>query len=594
VPDKGPGNRGETVLISGKKLDDGPIPHYVAETRVRFTTGFYAAPSEEITVAVPETFVTKGALLQIGHIASHEGVQEKGALSRFPYTMITSIPIDAKAGSGPQGWRTVRLTNGFGGIIYIIGQRGFDPGETTIRIVGGVKMPIFQLGKTSPESWRTEIRNYPAPWAEISSRSHAITLPSSFIRKLDRPGLVAAAWERVVRQEDEFVGFQRFRKYPHRIDADVAFAHGISAYNVAQVTTMPVAWSQSYLDHADVNSPEWWGFYHEIGHGHQAPAWNRIGYTSELSNNIVLLYARHMVSPSASGKAVEPMPENMRATAMRELQALFLPAQADRKHSWSQESVNNNNYAISLPFAKLVMFAWLSDHFGWKIFTDAFNSYHNPGFVMPKNVVEQHDVFLVELSRTAKMDLSSYFELWGVTVTDNTRRQLASLKAGGRNAGLTKWSPAAGADIGFSFPLPLTVRQGADPAFKIQNFNFLSARGDAIGSFIWKRGGGKARVALQYDPTCSACQRSGQIIVGLKGQSIGEVVWGGEQKTPNSTGADASPFSDWNGTLDIPNMPGTYEVCVLRVVGADANAALAEAKAKRFDGCRPIGMALVG
>ena len=119
VPDKGPGNRGETVLISGKKLDDGPIPHYVAETRVRFTTGFYAAPSEEITVAVPETFVTKGALLQIGHIASHEGVQEKGALSRFPYTMITSIPIDAKAGSGLQGWRTVRLTNGFGGIIYI-------------------------------------------------------------------------------------------------------------------------------------------------------------------------------------------------------------------------------------------------------------------------------------------------------------------------------------------------------------------------------------------------------------------------------------------------------------------------------------------
>ena len=115
-----------------------------------------------------------------------------------------------------------------------------------------------------------------------------------------------------------------------------------------------------------------------------------------------------------------------------------------------------------------------------------------------------------------------------------------------------------------------------------------------MGSFIWKRAGGKARVSLQYDPTCPACASRGQIIVGLKGQSIGEVVWGGEQKTPNPSGPDGSTFSTWNGTLDIPNAPGTYEICVLRVPGADANAALAEAKAKRFDGCQTIGMALVG
>jgi Peptidase M60, enhancin and enhancin-like/N-terminal domain of M60-like peptidases len=584
APGNGPVNRGDSVVLSGKKLDNGEIPHYVAETHVRFTTGYYAAPGEEITIAVPENFLTKGAVLQIGHLVA-EGVREKGALARFPYTMMKDIPIDAKAGHGPQGLRTVKLTSGFGGVIYIVGHEGFDPGQTTIRIIGGVKMPIFRLGQTNPDTWRAEIRNYPAPWAEISSHSHAITLPSSFVRTLDRPGLVAAVWEKVVRQEDEFVGFQGLRKYPHRIDTEIAFDDGVAAYNSGTVTTMPVTWLRGYFDQVDVTKPDWWGMYHEIGHGHQAPAWGAIGYTSELSNNIVLLYARHMVNPPPSGKAMDLFPDDQRSSALSEMKTVFSVSQADRRRFWSSQSVANNNYDISLPFAKLTMFAWLSDQFGWKIFIDAFANYHKPGFVMPKNTQEQHDTFLVELSRAANKDLSVYFELWGVTVTPNARRLLASLKA----AGLPKWSPAPGQDIGFSFPYLLS--DGG--AYKIQNFNFVSPRGDAIGSFVWKRGGGKARVALQYDPACSGCARPNQIIVGLKGQPTGAVVGVAEKKPANPTRPGGSTFSDWNGTLDIPNAPGAYEVCMMRVVNSDAEAALTEAKSKKFDGCKTIGMAIV-
>ena len=584
APENGPVNRGDSVVLSGKKLDNGEIPHYVAETHVRFTTGYYAAPGEEITIAVPENFLTKGAVLQIGHLVA-EGVREKGALARFPYTMMKDIPIDAKAGHGPQGLRTVKLTSGFGGVIYIVGHEGFDPAQTAIRIFGGVKMPIFRLGQTNPDMWRAEIRNYPAPWAEISSKSHAITLPSSFVRTLDRPGLVAAVWEKVVRQEDEFVGFQGFRKYPHRIDTEIAFDDGTAAYNSGTVTTMPVDWSKWYLDQVDVRKPDWWGMYHEIGHGHQAPAWNAIGYTSELSNNIVLLYARHMVNPSPSGKAVDLFPDDMRSSALSEMKKVFSVSQVDRRRFWSSQSVANNDYDVLVAVREAHDVRLAERSIRMEDLHRRLRQLSQTRIRDAKDTQEQHDTFLVELSRAANKDLSGYFELWGVTITPNARRQLASLKAGG----LPKWSPAPGQDIGFPFPYLLS--DGG--AYKIQNFNFVSPRGDAIGSFVWKRGGGNARVALQYDPACPSCAKPSQIIVGLKGQPTGAVVGVAEKKPANPTGPSGSTFSDWNGTLDIPNAPGAYEVCMMRVVNNDAGAALTEAKSKKFDGCKTVGMAIV-
>ena len=590
VPAPGPVNKGTDIVLSGRKLDSGSMPFYVAETRVRYTTGLYAVPGEEITLTVPEAFVTKGAQLQIGHVDGARIQNERTNLGRFPYSLVTSAAIDSAAEQETGNRRKVRLRNGFGGIVYIIGHAGFDPGDTRINIAGGVRMPMFQLGKTDLEAWRREIRTYPAPWAEISSASAAVTLPSEMIRKLEQPNIAATGLEDVLRYQDDFVGFRPLRKYPHRVDTDIVLPPGVAGYNGGHVSTVPFGWMETYLNPNEEFTGNWWGLYHEIGHGHQAPTWNRIGNNADVSNNIVLLYARHMFRPSETGKAMALMTLQARRDSFKEVRANFALDQKGRQGRWVDGATPDY-------FGKLTMFAWLSDQFGWQTFVDAFRAYHAPGFAAPKDIPEQHATLLVELSRATKIDLSAYFELWGAPVSDDARVRIAAIRTGAnRNEPLPKWAPDATGGITFELSMPpVTVKPSSGPGvgFLVRNFRFAGSHGDQ-GSVIWKTSGGKASVSLQYDPACPPCKGSSQILLGVRGTRSGELIWSGEPRIATPDAGSNAVIANWNGTVEIPAKPGGYEICVRHAQSTDASAALAEAKAAEFRDCETVGLALVG
>jgi hypothetical protein len=595
-PAPGTANAGTDIQLSGKPLDTQSSHFYVAETRIRFSTGFYAAPGEEITITVPEAFTAKGAQLQIGHVDSPRFQNSSTPFGRFPFRMITSANIDSSAERVAGGLRKVRLRNGFGGTIYIIGNAGFDPANTRVHLVGGVRMPVFQLGKTSLEAWRKEIRHYPAPWAEIGSPSAMVILPSALIRNFDTPDVAAAALEDVLRHQDAIVGFGPLRKYPHRVDTDIAMPPGVGGYNAGIVSTVPISWMKTFLDPAD---NDWWGLYHEIGHGHQAPAWNRIGNTSELSNNIVLLYARHMINPAEPRRAMAVAPPPFQLSAFRETLAHFLRDTAARRGAWTGASAAalSNAYDQSLPFAKLAMFAFLSDHLSWQAFIDAFKAYREPGFAAPKDVLEQHTTFLVELSRASKRDLSAYFDLWGAPVTDDAKRRLAAIKSGpNNNTPLPLWVPAPSATIAFDLPIPpQSVKHSVRPwiAFRVNNFAFTGSHG-AKGRVAWRTTGGPVPVSLDVVPVCAECQGTHQLLVGIKRTQPAAIVWSGDLGTPRHSQGPSTTVSQWSGTIDVPAHPGGYEVCVMHARNDNANAALAEAKTAGFANCETVGLVLVG
>lgn len=84
----------------------------------------------------------------------------------------------------------------------------------------------FLSGETSVADWVGEIRNAPAPWAELEFENLIITLHSDVIRKLDRPDEVAALWDSIMRGVADLA--VKPAKFPRkeRFVADVQISYG--------------------------------------------------------------------------------------------------------------------------------------------------------------------------------------------------------------------------------------------------------------------------------------------------------------------------------------------------------------------------------
>jgi len=567
----GDNNRGENVLLDGKAMDT-PKQGYNAQTTALYATGFYAAPGETITITVPTAFVAKGASVQIGNL--DEGRPKNNPFIRFPFSLSVSRKIDAEK---------VTIRNGFGGPIYIQNDAGFDTGGNWINVAGGTRMPIFRLGVTGLEAWRSKIRHYAAPWAEISSNSLAVTLPSELIRWLDNPDQLAWYWERMMQEEDALVGLTQFRKAPDRADLDIGMPPGIGGWAGDHTMTAPIGWAADYL--AGPQGTSWWGWYHELGHNHQAPAWGGVGKTSELTNNIALLYARYALFKTGFSKTLEAAGPNVPREYFTEVTGHFALDEAARQGIWTMDA-DPNNYATSKPSAKLTLFAWLSESFGWDIFKTAFLAYQAPGFKMPADAQEQAETLALELSKAAGRDLSAYFELWGQPLGATTTAAMAAFP---------KWEPTSTASIGFDIRFLLSKRmEGTDAsAFKLRNLRFTLEGGGFAGNVIWRKGGGKVGFDLEFDPTCLDCTKPSHIIVGIRKQDTGGAfVWSGLQTNPKWSTFTNSFWNGWTGSLDVPSQSGTYEVAVIESENDNRDAALKAAQAAKFEG-DTIGLVLV-
>lgn len=72
-----------------------------------------------------------------------------------------------------------------------------------------------------------EIRNAPAPWAELEFENIILTLHSDFIRKLDRPDEVADLWDSIMKGVADLAA--KPAKFPRkeRFVADVQISYGL-------------------------------------------------------------------------------------------------------------------------------------------------------------------------------------------------------------------------------------------------------------------------------------------------------------------------------------------------------------------------------
>jgi hypothetical protein len=358
------------------------------------STGLYAAPGERITVRVPQEI--KGLKLRIG---SHSD-------------KLWNLPQWRRAPEIDRVWPLTagenQAANSFGGLIYIVVPSGAK-GTIEISIDQAIESPLFILGQTSVEDWKTRLRDLPGPWAEVAGEKIIFTLPSQFIRKLDDPASLMQWWDQVSDGAADLYAIPRHRPRPERYVADVQISAGYMHSGYPIMTHLDAA--PRMVDLPSLQSKGEWGLFHELGHNHQKPDWTFPG-TGEVTNNLLPLYLLETLCHHA------PLHGSFTPQVRAKKEAAYLAKGADFA-TWQAD-----------PFLALIMYQQLRDEFGWEAFEKVFAEYRDlPLEARPKTELEKHDQWMVRFSRAAGRNLGPFFTHWGIPTTDAARKSIEPLPA---------------------------------------------------------------------------------------------------------------------------------------------------------------------
>ena len=366
------------------------------------STGLYAAPGEIVTVRVdPKLFAKfpKQFKVRIGtHSDSLVNLKE---WARYPEITLER-PI-----SSPE----TKIANPFGGLIYIVVPRGIGSaglGLVEFEISGGVAAPYFVRDITSLDEWK-ELRNNPAPWAELQGDEVIVTVPSRVIRNLDNPQALMETWDRIIRLEDEFASGPYYRERPERITCDREISAGYMHSGYPVMTHMDV--EKTLVDNERLSSQGDWGFFHEFGHNHQSPMWT-FGGSVEVTVNYFTLYVMEKLCGLSPDQARRELSKENRLRMLKK----YLASGASFE-DWKKN-----------PFLALNMTVQLKNEFGWEPFIRAISEYRKASpDELPRNDQEKRDQWMVRLSRNAGVNLGPFFEKWGVPTSQQARDSIKDL-----------------------------------------------------------------------------------------------------------------------------------------------------------------------
>jgi hypothetical protein len=370
-----------------------------------FGTGLYAAPGEVITVRLPEKAVNHGLFLAIG--IHNDRLWDLEEWLRMP-NIVTTKEINSTE---------LRIASPFGGGIYIGVPRGSRVGDFDVTISGGVQAPRYVDGKTSLNEWRTKIREFPAPWAEIESDKIIVTVPSKLVRNLDDPSALMKTWNELSDLVSEFATIPKSKTRAERLLPDVQISGGVlhSGYPImmylskAQALVSSDELMSGRIGY-DLHNRGMWGFPHELGHQVQNPAWSFQGAVEPTAN----LFALYVIEKLCH----VPVAENLNGS--KEFRERWMARYNFAKPDfelWKREQWIGTTTYVQLQQA-----------FGWEAFRSVFAEYLKlPESELPKNDAEKRDQWMVRFSRQVHRNLGPFFQTWGIPTSETARASISDL-----------------------------------------------------------------------------------------------------------------------------------------------------------------------
>ncbi|XP_049323275.1 TRPM8 channel-associated factor homolog isoform X2 [Astyanax mexicanus] len=358
------------------------------------STGLYLSPGMRTFVAVPAEIMDKGWQLQIGCQTDHLGHAD--VLRRAP-VVHERFALDKDM---------LQVWNLWGGLIYLIAPPKCKLDGVEVIVQTAIKAPYYKSGETSVANWMNEIRNAPAPWAELEFENIIITLQSEVIRQLDRPDEVAALWDSIMRGiADLAAGPAKFPR-KERFVADVQISHG---FMHAGYPIMILSCSAPELVNPEsARKFGIWGAIHELGHNQQRWAWEFPPNTTECTCNLWSVYVHEEVLGVNRASAHENMSPERRW---------------GRAQSYAMGGRQLDQWSM---WTALETYMQLQDRFGWDAFKKVFTAYHTINNV-PGDNNGKMNLYAETFSKVVNMNLAPFFKAWGWPIQPSTEDALSSL-----------------------------------------------------------------------------------------------------------------------------------------------------------------------
>ncbi len=361
------------------------------------STGLYAVAGEPITVTIPEKFADKGYAVRIG--CHSDTLYHLDKWERAPD--ITRSDTLATA--------TTKTASAFGGLIYIeVPGRAKDDEPFTVAIKDAIAAPLFVLGKDDDAKWK-EIRQRPAPWAEMACDKMIISFPREVAQAINNPTELMQFWKATVEAQDDVSNQAAERTRPERIVADVQISAGYmhSGYPIM----IPTSAAPEMTTLTRLKFPGW-GFYHEIGHNHQRRTFTFDG-TGEVTNNVIGMYCYEAVLKKDWLIGHGGITEESRKDHIKKIKAA-----KDKWQTWKSD-----------PFLALTTYIQLIQEFGWESWRKYLHSFDSTEYgPEPKGDDEARDQFLIRYSKIANKNLGPFFDFWGIPVSSAAKAEVSKLE----------------------------------------------------------------------------------------------------------------------------------------------------------------------
>ena len=359
-------------------------------------TGIYAAPGEVIRVTLPAKLAGEGFEVVIG--SYNGGLKNRNEWHRYPDWQV-KVPVNSS---------TTEASNGLGGIVTIRVPREANYDQLKVTVEGGVAAPIYVHGETDLDQWKSEIRNYPGPWAELASDRMIIAIPSDYIRGLSDPDALMEVWNGIIDTSADLVGVDRSLYRAERIVFDRQTAAGFmhSSYPVAAHLE---GTAELAVDAKRLMEEGSWGFFHEYGHNHQHNLW-ALPRTVETTCNLWSVYVY----------------EEFIGTNRNETHRAMRPL--DRRQRINAYFAGGPNFEEWGVWTALETYLMVQEKFGWGPFTKVFIEYNElEKEEWPKGQQEINDQWVIRLSKACGMNLKPFWSTWGLPLSNSVSEELKTL-----------------------------------------------------------------------------------------------------------------------------------------------------------------------
>ncbi|MEM9453775.1 MAG: M60 family metallopeptidase [Myxococcota bacterium] len=390
------------LTIDGDHAGRDPRYTYAAPQRAAWrSTGLYAPAGAPIEVTVPSALVDAGLVVQIG---SHtDTLWHRDQWERVP-AIVRRDPIVTEVTTS---------ASAFGGLVYVLVPVGATLGAIEIEVSGAHLAPHYVHGQTTSAQWVDELRDLPAPWAELESDAFVITVPAAAIRDLDDPVQLMDLWGEILDAQATLAAIPHDRPRAERFVLDRQISNGWMHAGYPMMGH--IASTPGLIDRAHIETHGSWGPFHELGHGHQ---WRELGLPGvvEATVNLWSVHTSETVLGLGRAQAHPALTPAARAQRIAD----YLAGGADFWNDWSV-------------WTALETYLQLQEAFGWQPFIDLHADYLAIPLGPQWSDQQKIDEFALTFGAQVDRDLGPFLLAWGLPLSPTVVDQLAQRPAWAEN-----------------------------------------------------------------------------------------------------------------------------------------------------------------